>query len=89
MCTGNTSYLKKTANLIQVYPCVYREHTPISRENVPGVGLSLCVQGTRNEYMDLKPLSSVYPCVYREHPIELYEYLNARGLSLCIQGTRT
>ena len=47
MCIGNTSAFCKILALISVYPCAYREHFIFSSILVLVVGLSLCIQGTR------------------------------------------
>ena len=48
VCTGNILLNIKTAFVVPVYPCVYREHLNEIDEDKFSNGLSLCVQGTLN-----------------------------------------
>ena len=86
--TGNTNSLLFCYLTLTVYPCVYREHgIPLSCR-IFSNGLSLCIQGTRQNKTISNVRRSVYPCVYREHLLQRLFCLVVFGLSLCIQGTR-
>ena len=88
MYTGNTPNLVASVVSCLVYPCVYREHFPLSHLADERTGLSLCIQGTRHDLYKLSYSKSVYPCVYREHKSQNTLVLTSGGLSLCIQGTQ-
>ena len=70
-----------------VYPCVYREHVSMSSSAMKWNGLSLCIQGTCEDYQCRCLAIPVYPCVYREHKSISIKTDGQNGLSLCIQGT--
>ena len=44
--TGNICNPDHVPASLPVYPCVYREHTPLSEKIRVRTGLSLCIQGT-------------------------------------------
>ena len=52
--TGNTDPSGEYDYLCEVYPCVYREHTNRTRHKINSRGLSLCIQGTRTTFEELK-----------------------------------
>ena len=57
VCTGNIILVLLFFHCRQVYPCVYREHTPIWCLILFLIGLSLCVQGT--SHAGTEPANSI------------------------------
>ena len=51
--TGNTFLVEIMDVLSPVYPCVYREHSPLTCYLPNQYGLSLCIQGTLPTFTDI------------------------------------
>ena len=71
--TGNTILIEFLSKSNSVYPCVYREHLYGSMTIVSKLGLSLCIQGTRqlfNKYMEKTRFIPVYTGNTFINPIE-------------------
>ena len=86
--TGNSVTFCICSTLRTVYPCVYRELNSLDSICRYNCGLSLCIQGTRDQIVTAFENWLVYPCVYRELMSIVSTPSDSTGLSLCIQGTR-
>ena len=59
--TGNTMINHLDINKMTVYPCVYREHFPTTKNKTSETGLSLCIQGTHWANTDSKYVTRFIP----------------------------
>ena len=59
--TGNTHSLTHSVVSITVYPCVYREHAPRNCPVSIRGGLSLCIQGTRQQQRQTRRIDRFIP----------------------------
>ena len=87
--TGNTPMPTPLLLAAPVYPCAYREHIDNGKFSWYEVGLSLCIQGTRNSLIDETPPKRFIPVHTGNTSPTGISFNPSGGLSLCIQGTPT
>ena len=71
-----------------VYPCVYREHPPVSNTSFLGDGLSLCVQGTHAERKKLE-LDNRFIPVCTGNTVLVSDYATRPAVYPCVYREHT
>ena len=81
--TGNTRIILAISARNSVYPCVYREHESIIKMRNARAGLSLCIQGTRAQFLPVLRYFRFIP-VYTGNTFAFCKILNLMSVYPCV-----